>query len=592
MTYDITPDIEARIDLLASRSRGESTNNFNYNNGDITVRRDNAYLPANILALMVANNLQTISVGRLNPETGINYNTSKNHYYRLAGGLTGSFLDGWTWDVGANYTYALAENYGEDNRIQANWALALDPVRAPDGRIVCRSTLTNPNNGCQPANIFGEGALSQAVVDYVTGTSFQRAFSRSINVNANVTGELGATWAGPIKVASGVEFRKDSTNQKSDPISDINGWRQGTFASYRGEVKVWEVYGEASLPLARDAAFAESIDLDLAARFVDYSTSGSTDVWKAGLNWAFNRHVRLRSTYSKDFRAPKLDDLFSASSLRAGTTVIDPTTNRTANINTLAGGNPDLKPEVAHTFTAGVVLQPSFAPRLQFSADYFDIELKDAITVPSAQQVVDRCFAGDQTFCAGVTRDASGQITQVQVTSFNTQVLKTRGFDFEGSYSLPLDSFQDTWGGDLTFRVVATYVDRLLTSTGETTVDTAGQLQGGFATPHWRGVGTIMYANGPLNLRALFNYVGSGKYDNNYGPLDISKNDYPAYLYTDLTAQYDVTESTQVYAKVENLFDKDPPLIANGTITIASSSGSNFYDLRGRFFGFGVRYRW
>ncbi|MET0271871.1 MAG: TonB-dependent receptor [Phenylobacterium sp.] len=592
VTYDLTPDIEARVDFLGTRTRAESTNNYNYNNADITIRQDNAYLPANIRAAMVANNLATIRIGRLNPETGINSNISRNEYYRAGAGLKGAFSEVWTWELGANYTYALAQNTGAFNRNQANWTNALDAVIGPNGTPVCRSTLTNPTNGCVPANIFGEGAVSAAAVAYVTGTSYQRSFSRSVNVNANVAGELGATWAGPIKVAGGAEFRKDTVNNKSDPISDINGWRQGTFASYTGEVKVWEGYAEASVPLLRDAAIAESVDLDLAGRYVDYSTSGSTEVWKVGLNWAVNQQVRLRGTYSKDFRAPKIDDLFSASSLRAGTSVIDRTTNRTANVNTLAGGNPDLDPEVAHTFTVGAVLQPAFAPRLQVSADLFDIELKGALTVPAAQEVVDRCFAGDQTFCAGITRDPSGAITQVRVTAFNAQVLKTRGVDFEASYQFPLDTLGANVGGDIGVKAVATYIDRLITSTSGSSVDTAGQLQGTYATPKWRGSLTVSYLNGPLNLRALFNYVGSGKYDNTYGPLDLDKNDYPDFLYADLSAQYDVTEHLQLYAKVENLFDKDPPLIASNTITIAASASSQFYDLRGRMFGLGARYRW
>jgi iron complex outermembrane receptor protein len=592
VTYEVAPDVEARLDFLGTSTKAESTNNFNYNNGDITISRDNAFLPANIRAAMVANNLTTIRMGRLNPETGVNYNTSRNHYYRAGAGLKGKFLDDWTWELGANYTYSLAENTGQFNRNQANWTRALDAVIGPNGTPICRSTLTNPNNGCQPANVFGEGMVSAAAVAYVTGTSFQRSFSRSFDVNANVGGELGATWAGPIKVAGGFEYRKDTVNSKSDPISNINGWRQGTFASYAGELKVWEGYAEASVPLARDIAFAKSIDLDLAGRYVDYSTSGSTEVWKTGLNWALNDQVRFRGTYSKDFRAPKLDDLFSASSLRAGNTVIDRTTNRSANVNTLAGGNPNLDPEVAHTLTVGVVLQPAFAPRLQLSADIFDIDLKDAITVPTAQEVVDRCFAGDQTFCAGVTRDASGAITQVQVTSFNSQVLKERGVDVEASYQIPMDSISSGWSGDLALRTVVTYVDRLVTSTGVSSVDTAGQLQGTFATPKFRSSTTITYANGPLNLRALFNVVGKGRYDNTYGPLDLNKNRYPAYVYTDLSAQYDVTEHLQLYAKVENLFDTDPPLIASNTITVAAAASSQFYDLRGRYFGFGARYRW
>ena len=591
ITYEITPEIEARFDLLGTHSKNESTNNFNYNNADIVITRENPYLPANILAGMIANNLQTIRMGRLNPETGLNHNFSTNDYYRAGAGLKGMIFQDWTWDVGASYTYGLAENQGENNRNQANWTRALDVVTGPGGQPVCRSTLTSPDDGCAPANVFGLNTLSAATVAYVTGTSFQRSYSRNKTISANIGGQLGATWAGPISVATGVEYRDEQVESKSDPISDINGWRQGTFASYNGSVNVAEIYGEASLPLARDLAVAERLDLDLAARHVDYSTSGTADVWKAGLNWTFNKQLRLRSTYSKDFRAPKIDDLFSASSLRAGNSVIDFQTNQTANVNVVTGGNPNLKPEIAHTLTAGLVVSPGFAPDLQFSIDYFDIELDDALTIFSAQDVVNRCGGGDQQFCAAITRNSAGIITTVNTTQFNAQVLKTSGLDFEASFRLGLDAIVSSWRGEFELRTVATHVDHLITSTGGPEIDTAGQLSGN-GTPKWRASTTLAYKNGPVSVRALFNYIGEGNYDNTYGPLDINTNEFPAYTYLDLGAQYNIGDGAQIYAKVENVFDKDPPLISNNTITIASAAAQNYYDVLGRLYGLGVRYRW
>ena len=206
--------------------------------------------------------------------------------------------------------------------------------------------------------------------------------------------------------------------------------------------------------------------------------------------------------------------------------------------------------------------------------------------MPTAQEVVNRCALGDAAFCDGITRNAAGTITTVQVTTFNAQTLKTRGVDFEGSYRLPLFS------GDFVIRSVGTYTPKLTTSSGGPAVNTAGQLQGTYATPKWRVSTTLLYTQGPLTLRALFNYVGPGTYDNTYGPLDLNKNHYPAYVFTDVSAQYDLTKNLQIYAKIENLFDTDPPLLAGNTITIALASVSQFHDLRGRNFGIGARYRW
>ncbi|MHC9420233.1 TonB-dependent receptor plug domain-containing protein [Sphingomonas citri] len=584
LSYEVSPSLSARLDVLAANTLARSTGNYNTNNGDITVRRDNAFLPANIRDAMIANNLTTIRVGRYNPEQGRNLNSTENSYYRVSGGLSGQLSETWKWQLGGSYTFARSLILGRNNRDQAKWALALDPVVGPSGQVVCRSTLTSPGNGCVPANIFGIDALTPEVNAYVLGTSRQDSRSQSAIANANVSGDLFDTWAGPVKVALGAEYRRDSVDNRSDPVSDVNGWRQGTFGSYYGKLEVKEGYGEISIPLARETGFARSLDLDLAGRFVDYSTVGSTGVWKVGLNYAINDSVRLRGTYSRDFRAPRINDLFAQANIRIGT-VTDFLTNRTANVNFLIGGNPNLGPETAYTLTGGIVLQPAFIPRLQLSADFYDIDLRDAIITPGQQEVVDRCGRGDPIFCQGVIRDESGAITQVNANSFNAQTLKTRGIDFEASYNFPL------FAGRFTARALATYVDRLISSTATGQVDTAGQLQGGFATPKWRGSTTFLYDQGPLNLRVLFNYIGPGTFDNAFGPLDLNRNHYPAFLYTDMSVQYDVTDRLQLYAKVENLTDTAPPLLAESSITVALATLSQYHDLRGRVVGVGARLR-
>jgi iron complex outermembrane receptor protein len=101
----------------------------------------------------------------------------------------------------------------------------------------------------------------------------------------------------------------------------------------------------------------------------------------------------------------------------------------------------------------------------------------------------------------------------------------------------------------------------------------------------------LSYDKGPLNLRVLFNYIGPGTFDNNFGPLDLNRNHYPAYVYTDISAQYDITKTIQVFAKVENLTTTAPPLLAEASITVALATLSQYHDLRGRVFGLGGRLR-
>jgi iron complex outermembrane receptor protein len=592
-SYEITPSLEGHIDILGARTEQEQTNNYNYNNGDITIRRDNAFLPANIRAIMVANNIQSFNLGRLNPELGLNDNTTTNTYIRTSAGLKGALFEGWSWDGNVNYTHAKYDNESKNNRNNANWTAALDSVIGVGGTPICRSTLTNPSNGCVAANPFGLNSVSPEAVAYVTGTSWIKAYSTSIDANLNAKGSPFSTWAGPVETAFGGEYRRDHVNLKSDPISAINGWRQASSAPYSGSVNVKEAYVEAGVPLAKDVPFAKNLELDLAGRYVDYSTSGGTGVWKVGLNWSVNSQIRFRGTYSRDFRAPTVNELFAAPTIRQGNTVVDRTTNQSVVVATRSGGNLDLKPEAAHTLTAGVVLRPSFIPRLQFSVDAFDIKLDNAITALGAQEVIDRCAAGASDFCAGILRNSAGLITQVQTTTFNAQVLKTRGLDLEASYQLPLGAVVPGWDGDLALAEVATYVDRLITTSNGVSIDTAGQLTGTNATPKWRSATTITYQRGPLLLRALGNYVGGGKYDNTFGPLDLNHNHYKGIFYLDLSAEFRVTDHFQLYAKIENAFDKAPPLLAENTIVRAgAANASSFYDVIGRNFGIGARYRW
>jgi outer membrane receptor protein involved in Fe transport len=591
LTYEFTPTLIGKVNLLAAQSKQTQTNSYGYSNAEIVIRRDNVFLPANIQAGMVANNLQSITIGRLNPELGISRNTTTNTYVRGSASLAGELSSDWSWDVGGYYTYALYDNTARNNRNNINWNLGLDAVAGPNGQATCRSTLTSPGNGCVPINIFGLNTISPAGVAYAGGTSWINAFSRNEGLTFNVKGKLGRTWAGDISVALGAETRRETVNFKSDPVSQVGGWRQASSASYRGEVKVKEGYAEALIPLAKDMPLAQDIELDLAGRYVDYSTSGVAKVWKAGLNWTVNDIVRLRGTVSRDFRAPNINELFSAATLRGGTNVIDRTNNSAVVTSTISGGNRGLGPETAHTKTAGIVLRP--IQNLQLSVDGFDIKLKGAISTVGAQDVVDRCFQGSAQFCGGITRNAAGVITVVSTTTFNAQQLSTRGIDFEASYRLPLDTFSSNWNGNLTIASVATYVDKLLTNSNGVLTDTAGQLTGNLASPKWRSATTFTYDNGPATVRMLVNYIGKGRYDNTYGPLDLNDNNYPGFLYYDLSAQYNVTEHLQVYGKIENLFDKDPPLLAEGTIIRAgAANASSLYDTIGRMFGIGARYKW
>src|SRR5690606_10288709 len=122
----------------------------------------------------------------------------------------------------------------------------------------------------------------------------------------------------------------------------------------------------------------------------DYDRSGAVDSWKTGLNLEVSEDLRFRMTRSRDVREPSFSELFDAQG--SGATVSDPNFNGESYlISSVRGGNPDLRPEVADTNTAGFVYQPSFTPWLEglsLSLDWYDVDIRDAVAQLGGQRIV------------------------------------------------------------------------------------------------------------------------------------------------------------------------------------------------------------
>jgi len=223
----------------------------------------------------------------------------------------------------------------------------------------------------------------------------------------------------------------------------------------------------------------------------------------------------------------------------------------------------------------------------------------NAITSFNTQNVVDNCAAGQTIFCSSITRSpTTGAITRVQATAFNAQTLKVSGVDFEASYALDLKTLFD-WDASLTFSEIASYVSHLVTTANNLTVENAGFLVGstigisGNALPHWRSTTTIGYTEGPFSAQVQMYYTGPGLYSTSFKtPQQISHNHWPGWTYFDLTAQYELTDRVQLYGKINNALNQDPPLMGTNGGVKNLTTPSFLYDQVGRMFGIGVRYKW
>ena len=404
----------------------------------------------------------------------------------------------------------------------------------------------------------------------------------------------------PLAVASGVEYRRDSLTGTADPISAENGFYVFNGQNIDGAVSVAEGYLEAEAPLLADLPGVKSLALNTAVRETHYSTSGWVTTWKGGLVYEPNDTLRVRGTRSRDIRAPNTFELFSP--VTAGyTTVIDQKTGVETLPRYYTGGNGALKPEVADTQTAGLVITPNAAylKGLTFTIDYYDIKVHNVIAEQSGQTILNNCEAGDTGDCALITRGSNGNVSSINNVYQNLNELHAEGVDFELDYRHQLPGN----AGELSFRGLATYTRELTTisNNGASAINEAG-VDGDGGVPHYQANTYLTWSREPLSITVQNRYVGGGKFSAIYvGPQDpgyspylrnsINDNRIGSRLYTNLSASYDVIgtdkRKLQVYAVINNLFNLDPPIDPGA----ASATNSQLFDPIGRYFTIGARLR-
>jgi iron complex outermembrane recepter protein len=557
--------------------------------GAFVIQRDNAYLPQSVRTQMENLGLQTISVGRYSEDFGASVVSRTNDTARAVVGLQGDIGGGWYLDAYGQYGRNRQALRIENNSIRANFALASDAVDqglasggAANGNIVCRSTLTNPGNGCIPLNIFGPTAtrfdpVSPPAASYIFGTSSADLTVTQQVAAVSLSGEPFSTWAGPVSLVFGGEYREESARQTSDAQSQANVFGLGNPKPLSGDLNVKEVFAETVVPLAEDVPFLRSLDLNGAIRLTDYSTSGSVTTWKIGANWEPFDGIRFRATRSRDIRAPNIVELFTSPVLSTAG-VVDPVTNTSPIFQTYSLGNPNLQPERANTTSAGAVLRPAFIPGLEFSVDYYKIDILSAISTITLQNIVDRCFSGNQDLCALITR-TNGVITRIDNPFLNLQSLKTDGLDLELSYSIPVGP------GTASTRLLANRTFSYEISDGITAIERAGDINA--AQPKWTGNATFGYRLDRFNLAADVTYIGGGNYDNTFVlPTDINDNTISARAYVGLQASFDAGQGDsrrEIFFHVSNLLNSRPPAV------FVFSGGPN-YERIGRSFRAGVRF--
>lgn len=644
LNYDISDRVETYIEASFTRNEAEQTLAPVPVFGFFAINPDSPVLSAQMQQIAADQffpagpNLVEFAFRRRMVEVGVRIIENNRDYARLVAGLRGQINDDWDFDVWFTYTDGDEEelllNDVSFSRIQQG--LLVDPVTGQ---------CTDTSNGCVPVNVFGEDNLSPEAVQFISLAPLANSTSRVQKLfSAFVTGSPFDSWAGPVDTAIGVEWRNDDGNFAADDAlftGDGLGYRGAS--GIDGTEEVIEIYGEAIVPLARDARFAQYLGLELGARYSDYDNAGSVDSYKIGGEWQVVDNVRLRTMFQRSVRAPNLQEAFEELFIETGSFANtfsssdpcsasnDPAAGGIAEkciiqglpadqvgifeatpgfpTSFVVGGNPELIPEEAETFTAGVVFSFEAAPNWQFAVDYWDFEVTDTIGEIDAAAI---CFDPANTanlFCDNIRRDPLAyNVIEVFEPTSNRGKSKASGVDTQITYQADLPEWMaigDNYS-DLSVNLIWTYLrDK---SVQENPVATPLDCRGKFGWPCNQDVSGETFPNNRVTTNASYN---SGDLNIHLTWRWIDGTDNPARQqsalfgfpdpilqipsigsknYFDLGFGYTFTDNISARLNIANLFDTDPPLMADATN--GPNTDTTMYDIFGRsyFLSLALRY--
>lgn len=586
LSYEVTPSITATAQMRYSRSY----NNYIWFGDNIQgtassglwIKADNAFLSDDIKSALADAGQTGFYMGRYNNDLSYSTIDFQRDTYQGTFALDGRLGSNFRWS--AYYSHG---EYREDMdtpgfRLTQNFANAVDAVVDPvTGNAVCRIALTDPSTSCVPLNLFGEGSPSQEAIDYVTGTPHSHSVTKLDVGGISLRGEPFVLPAGPVSIAIGAEARRESIRRTVGALDAAKAYTTFSFSAMSGSFTVKEAFAEVAVPLIHDTPLLRQFEVNGAARVSDYSTTGSIWSWKLGATNEFFPGLRGRITRSRDIRSANLSELYTQATTGYNN-LVNPWTGATEYVLNNGGGNPDLRPETADTWTFGLTFSPPSMPRLSMSLDYFNIDIDDVITTIAAQDLVNRCYNGNADLCTHVERAGDGSITRTVSTYVNLSNYKTDGIDGQIAYVLPLEDI-GAGPGRVRFSVVGTWVNSLTTNDGISKIEYV-ESQGysfGLGVPRWRVNGTIGYEDSAFSGLVRARYISPGDYNST---VNISNNHIGAYTYFDLQMRYRVPTGSgpdmEIYGNISNLFNKEPPV---------GSLYSPYYDVIGRYFSIGAR---
>lgn len=573
-----------------------------------------------------------IYVAKRNVEGGPRHSDTDTTQFRVVGGVEGKI------DAAANWSYNAYYLYGQTNSDNVGINDFLNS-RIVDGILGCPA---GSFTGCIPYRVFVPGGVTPEAAMALAGTSLNVTKTETSSLTAYISGTTGygMPWAGgeDISLAVGGVHTTDKYSFTADSDSQAGNFAGagGPSVPVSGKITVAELFGEASVPVIRDAGFLKSFDLDLGYRISDYNLAGRAETFKIGFTGDMGM-IKARGGYNRAIRAPGINALFSGqqialftgndpcagptpaftaaqcantgvSAARYGNVPI----NSAGQYNQFIGGNLNLKPEKADTYTLGFVVTPM--DELRVSVDYYDIAIQDTIRTIGAQTILDQCaLTGNPALCSLIRRNpGSGDLyrgsdpnTSGLVTNLtgNFGEISFRGIDLSAFYRW------DMFGGRMSTSFQGNYlleqeIAPLAPASDTATYDCAGKINVQCQSPEWRHIANLRYSRswGSVNLR--WRYFGKMDYVDSLtgNPLASDKllcstgggtttaftsclgsGELKAYNYFDLSGSIGVGSFGELTIGVNNIADKEPPMIG-GVNAPANGNAPGGYDQAGRFF--------
>jgi outer membrane receptor protein involved in Fe transport len=526
-------------------------------------------------------------------DVGQRDNVQEVETYRVGVGLEGDLSNGWFWDSFLSYAKNEAVFTSLNQMDLDKLALGMRACN-PAG---ITANISDLLAGCVPVNMFNP--LTADMVDYINFTSVDHNEAEQMDFTFNITGDITELPAGALAFAAGYEYRKEKGLDTPDPYNNttprVNTYQTTTSAARDGtdgEYDLNELYVEFDIPILSDRSGVEELSIQLATRYSDYSTFGSTTNSKAGFIFRPVDSLMFRGTWAQGFRAPSILELFEG--LReTSVPVIDPCsgnggnpskpgcanvpssyTQIVGNAPATVGGNPGLQPETSENISMGFVLTPVSLEGASLTFDWYSINVKDTISAYGGQNLLNLCSNSGQR-CNFVRRDGSGEITNIIDGPINLNSTTVEGYDIVGRYAM--DSRFGLWDLSVSLSRLTDFTEKSTLNDGSVLIDDkTGTALSRESYPEWKTLTNLKWSNNAWSALYSWRYI-----DNTVEQADGADRKIHSMTYHSLSGSYQFNDNWGFRLGMDNIFDRQPPSsLTNTNINFDIAT----YNAIGRFY--------